>query len=141
MTRAWAVAAVLVVAGLALASAGIVLATAEHDGAAPRATIGIHFSHFDVSEVTVRAGEPMTFTLENRDPVEHEWLVGDEAFHERHRHGTEAHHDAVPEEVTIPAFATRVTTVTFEEPGDYAYICHLPGHEQYGMRGVVHVVK
>jgi plastocyanin len=28
-------------------------------------------------------------------------------------------------------------TVTFGEPGDYAFICHLPGHEEYGMRGVV----
>jgi uncharacterized cupredoxin-like copper-binding protein len=42
--------------------------------------------------------------------------------------------------VTVPALSTRVTTLTFREAGDYQYICHLPGHEEYGMVGVVHVV-
>jgi uncharacterized cupredoxin-like copper-binding protein len=32
-----------------------------------------------------------------------------------------------------------VTTLTFAEPGDYLYICHLPGHEAYGMVGTLHV--
>ncbi len=29
--------------------------------------------------------------------------------------------------------------VTFDQPGEYAFICHLPGHEAYGMIGVVEV--
>ena len=86
------------------------------------------------------AGVPVTFTLRNDDPIEHEWIVGTEDVHERHRTGTEPYHDQVPTEVTIPALSTRTTTVTFDEPGDYAYICHLPGHEAYGMRGTVQVV-
>ena len=28
-----------------------------------------------------------------------------------------------------------------DQPGEYAFICHLPGHEAYGMRGVVRVVE
>jgi uncharacterized cupredoxin-like copper-binding protein len=52
----------------------------------------------------------------------------------------EPYHDQVPEEVTLPAFSARVTTVTFEQPGDYEFICHLPGHEAYGMKGLVRVV-
>jgi plastocyanin len=35
----------------------------------------------------------------------------------------------------------RVTTLTFAEAGEYRYICHLPGHEAYGMVGVVRVVE
>jgi len=61
--------------------------------------------------------------------------------HKRHRLGTEPYHDEVPTEVTIPAFQTRKTVVTFDEPGEYAFVCHLPGHEAYGMRGVVQVVE
>jgi uncharacterized cupredoxin-like copper-binding protein len=30
-----------------------------------------------------------------------------------------------------------VTTVTFTKPGTYLYICHLPGHEAYGMVGTL----
>jgi uncharacterized cupredoxin-like copper-binding protein len=102
--------------------------------------IGIHFSHFTPNEVVATAGTPVTVTLVNTDPIDHEWLVGDAAFHERHRTGTELHHGARPNEVSIPAGATVTTTVTFQQPGDYPYICHLPGHEAYGMVGVLHVV-
>jgi uncharacterized cupredoxin-like copper-binding protein len=49
-------------------------------------------------------------------------------------------HATRPTEVTVPALSTRTTTLTFAEPGDYAYICHLPGHEAYGMHGTVHVL-
>jgi uncharacterized cupredoxin-like copper-binding protein len=41
--------------------------------------------------------------------------------------------------VTIPPLGTAETTLTFEEPGDVAFICHIPGHEAYGMVGVVRV--
>jgi uncharacterized cupredoxin-like copper-binding protein len=61
-------------------------------------------------------------------------------MHERHRTGSEPLHDTRPSEVTIPAFSTRVTTLTFDEPGEYLYICHLPGHEAYGMVGTLRVV-
>ena len=125
-------------------AAGIVLAAtfAGCGEPAPRtqATIEIRRSHFEPGKVTVLAGVPVTFTLQNDDPIEHEWIVGDAATHERHRTGTEPQHDAVPGEITVRAYSTKTTTVTFEKAGDYLYICHLPGHEEYGMRGVVHVV-
>ena len=83
------------------------------------------------------AGVPVRIVLKNEDPIDHEWIVGDAALHERHRTGTEPVHDSRPTEVTIPAGATRETTVTFDTPGTYLYICHLPGHEAYGMVGTV----
>ncbi|MDP9236938.1 MAG: cupredoxin domain-containing protein [Chloroflexota bacterium] len=107
---------------------------------AREATLGIHYSHYTTAVVNARVGAPITITLRNDDPIEHEWIVGTEAVHERHRTGTEPFHGTIPTEVTIPAFSTRVTTVMFREPGDYTYICHLPGHEQYGMVGTMHVV-
>lgn len=100
-------------------------------------TITIHYSRFDPAEVRVPRGVPVTFVLVNEDPIDHEWLIGDEDFHEAHRTGTHTTHGRVPAEVTIPALETAETTITFGEAGRYAYICHLPGHEAYGMVGVL----
>jgi len=103
-------------------------------------TIAIRYSHFMTDELEVVAGEPITITLRNDDPIAHEWIVGTEDVHEIHRNGTEPYHDTRPTEVSIPAYETRETTLIFAEPGEYAYICHLPGHEAYGMVGTVRVV-
>lgn len=108
---------------------------------ANEATITIHFSSFQPDVTSVYAGEPVTFTLRNDDPLDHEWIVGTEEVHNRHRTGTDATHDTFPNEVTVPAFSTRITTLTFDEPGEYQYICHLPGHEAYGMVGTLRVVE
>jgi len=110
-------------------------------GGSDHATIEIHYSSFVQKEVEVPAGVPVSITLKNEDPIEHEWIVGTADVHERHRTGTEPFHGTIPTEVTVPAFETRVTTITFDHAGDLQYICHLPGHEQYGMVGTLHVVE
>jgi uncharacterized cupredoxin-like copper-binding protein len=131
---------------LSLGLAGIAAAWVRAPGlgggeeGSTRARIGIHFSAFGPTEVVATAGVPITITLVNTDPIDHEWLVGDEAFHERHRTGTEPHHGLRPTEVSLPAGATATTTVVFDTPGSYQFICHLPGHEAYGMVGVLRVL-
>ena len=125
---------------LGLAALALLAVACADASASTQATVAIHYSHFTPEMITASAGEPITITLRNDDPIEHEWIVGPPDVHERHRAGTEPFHDQVPTEVTIPAFSTRVTTLTFEEPGDYLYICHLPGHEAYGMLGTLRVV-
>ena len=134
---------------LALGAAGIAAAWAVGPGSPGGASVSgehgpvsvrMRYSAFSVTEVTVRAGQPLTVVLTNGDPIDHEWMVGDAAFHERHRDGTEPVHAARPTEVTVPAGQTRTTTVTFQQPGEYPFICHLPGHEAYGMVGVVRVL-
>ena len=125
-----------------LAAAALLLAATAVAGCRPAAmsvTITIHYSGFDPTELLVPAGVPVTFVLVNEDPIDHEWLIGDEAFHERHRTGTHASHGDVPNEVTIPALETVITTITFDEPGTLAYICQLPQHEAYGMVGILTV--
>jgi uncharacterized cupredoxin-like copper-binding protein len=127
---------------LSLGLAGIAAAWVGLPSAGPeKVEIGIHYSHYQVSSVTVRAGVAVTFVLHNSDPIDHEWIVGDAAVHERHRTGTEPVHASRPTEVTIPAGESRVTTVTFNTTGTYLYICHLPGHEAYGMVGTVVVTE
>jgi hypothetical protein len=72
----------------------------------------IHYSHYGLGTFTVPAGVPVRIVLKNEDPIDHEWIVGDAALHERHRTGTEPVHDSRPTEVTIPAYSERVTTVS-----------------------------
>jgi len=48
-------------------------------------------------------------------------------------------HNELPTEVSVPALTTRVTTITFNAPADLVYTCHLPGHEEYGMTGLLRV--
>jgi uncharacterized cupredoxin-like copper-binding protein len=125
-----------------IAAGALVAAFVATAGAAADPTtveIRIHFSRFMPSAVTVPAGRPIRFVLSNEDPIDHEWIVGDEALHARHRTGTEPTHTSRPTEVSIDALGTRRTTVTFEKPGTYTFICHLPGHEAYGMTGTVTV--
>ena len=124
--------------GLSLGLAGIAAAWAGGVGPAPlSAEIDIHHSHYGPETLTVPAGTPITILLKNTDPIDHEWIVGDAATHERHRTGTEPIHASRPTEVTIPAGQSRETTVRFDQPGTYLYICHLPGHEAYGMVGTL----
>ena len=124
---------------LVVVAALVVAATTACAPAARTVTITIHHSAFDLTEVSVPRGVPVTFVLVNEDPIDHEWLIGDDAFHAAHRTGTHASHGDVPTEVTVPALETVTTTITFAQAGSLAYICHLPAHEAYGMSGVVTV--
>ena len=101
--------------------------------------VAIHFSRFEPAAVSVPVGRPITFVITNTDPIDHEWIVGDEALHQRHRTGTEPVHDARPTEVSIDALTERSTTVTFANSSQLTFICHLPGHEAYGMTGTLTV--
>lgn len=134
-------AAILFAIGIASVAGAVAIAVVS---ASPRPatslTISIDRSRFDTRGITVPAGVPVTVELVNRDPIDHEWIVGDAALHERHRTGTEPVHDTRPTEVTIPAGTTRTTVVTFSTPGMLTFVCHLPRHEAYGMSGLVTVV-
>jgi uncharacterized cupredoxin-like copper-binding protein len=118
--------------------AGLGAGCAEAPGAV-RVEIRIHYSHFDPAAFSVPRGVPVTFVLINEDPIDHEFLIGDEPFHERHRRGSEAQHGGQPNEVSIAALATVETTLVFDAPGTMRYICHLPNHEAYGMVGTLTV--
>ena len=127
-----------------LVSILVVLAAATLSSCGParttdHVTISFHFSHFEPGAIRVATGVPVQITLRNDDPIEHEWIIGPAALHDIHRVGTEAYHEGRPNEVTVPAYATRTTTLTFDRPGEYEYICHLPGHEAYGMKGLITV--
>lgn len=99
--------------------------------------IVIDRSRFQPDVVRVRPHTDVRFVVVNRDPIGHEFIVGGPDVHARHANGTEASHPPVPGEVSVGADARAATTFSFHEPGRVEFACHLPGHYQYGMKGVV----
>jgi uncharacterized cupredoxin-like copper-binding protein len=118
-------------------------AAAPARGAPPRANEGtvritIHYSTFEPADLAVEPGETVRFVIRNTDPIDHEFILGDNHVQLAHEEGTEAHHAPRPGEVSVPAGETVVTTYTFPEmPGELIFGCHLPGHYDFGMRGIV----
>jgi uncharacterized cupredoxin-like copper-binding protein len=103
-------------------------------------TFTVRYSSFGVDHLTVARGSTVRFVVENRDPIDHELIVGDQEVQDVHEKGKGHHHGAVPGEISVPAGATGETTYTFDEPGTILFGCHLPGHFAYGMRGTIRVV-
>jgi uncharacterized cupredoxin-like copper-binding protein len=129
-------------AATAVALTLLVGASAASRGAAARATDGtvritIRYSTFDPGALAVEPGETVRFVIVNTDPIDHEFILGDERVQRIHEDGTEAHHDPRPGEVSVPAGETVVTTSTFPTTGSLLFGCHLPGHYAFGMRGIV----
>jgi len=129
------------VAAAAVALTLLVGAAAASRGAAARANAGtvhitIHYSSFAPDSLEVDPGETVRFVIRNTDPIDHEFILGDEHVQLVHEEGTEAHHAPRPGEVSVPAGETVVTTYTFPEtPGELIFGCHLPGHYDFGMHG------
>ncbi|MFN0069930.1 MAG: cupredoxin domain-containing protein [Chloroflexota bacterium] len=125
----------------ALLLTGLVSGCAPRAAASPQATVVFRYSRFEPANMTVPVGVPVLITLRNDDPIEHEWIVGPPSVHQAHRTGTEAVHNERPTEVTVPPYATKTTTVVFDQAGSLQFICHLPGHEAYGMTGLLTVAR
>jgi uncharacterized cupredoxin-like copper-binding protein len=134
-------AAGLLAAAVLLVTAAIALrpAASADSGGPLTIEIDIHYSHYDPSSLSVPLGRPVRFVIHNDDPIDHEWIEGNAAVQQIHRVGTELRHAARPTELSIPALSTIETTVTFRTAGSEYYICHLPGHEAYGMVGTLDI--
>lgn len=138
MTPRLGVALALVVA---LGLSGCTTGARAGGPAEPRTVVlEVRHSRFSAEQVRVQSGELVRFVVVNHDPIDHELIVGPQAVHDAHERGTHARHGDLPGEVSVPAGARAETTYRFGEPGPVVFACHLPGHLDYGMRGVVFVV-
>jgi uncharacterized cupredoxin-like copper-binding protein len=97
----------------------------------------IRFSRFSVGNVDVAPGETVRFVVQNTDPIDHEFIVGDRFVQLIHERGTEPLHPPKPGEMSVPAGTTQTTTYTFPATAGtpLSFACHLPGHFAYGMHG------
>ncbi len=127
----------LALAALLLASPACRAAMAA-PGGVRTVNITIHFSRFSPDHVVVAPGETVRFVVRNTDPIDHEFILGDEHVQKIHENGTEPYHPPKPGEMSVPAGTTQVTTYTFpSSDGRLIFACHLPGHFAYGMHGIV----
>ena len=102
--------------------------------------VEIHHSRFVPASLALGARQTVRFVVHNADPIDHEFIVGDQETQDRHERGVDDHHDgSVPGEISVPAGATLTTSYHVERPGQLLYGCHIPGHWAYGMRGVIRV--
>jgi uncharacterized cupredoxin-like copper-binding protein len=99
--------------------------------------VRLRYSRFQPAAFAFEPGTTVTFVVENADPIDHEFILGDETVQLAHERGTEAFHPPRPGEMTVVGGTTATTTYTFSEPGELILGCHLPGHYAYGMRAVV----
>jgi uncharacterized cupredoxin-like copper-binding protein len=140
--RPWQLAVVLVAcaaAPVAVRAAG----TGAGDGPDRTVVVTMHHSRFEPSVVRVGPGERVRFVLRNTDPIDHEFILGDDAVQRRHEQGRQRqHHGEVPGERSVAAGQEAATTYAFPAGLDgraLAFACHLPGHYAYGMHGTVRV--
>jgi uncharacterized cupredoxin-like copper-binding protein len=134
------VVAIMALAGLGATACGT--ASADPGSPAPvlrTVNVTIHYSHFDPSSFSFPPGTTVRFVVRNTDPIDHEFIVGDQAVQDAHESGTEPYHPPRPGEMTVPAGTTLATIVTFAQPGSLIFACHLPGHYAYGMHGVIRI--
>jgi uncharacterized cupredoxin-like copper-binding protein len=137
--------AVLAGAVLLLAVAGAACGRANAEGRSHLTVeVTIHHSTFDPPAFTFDRGTTVTFVIRNTDPIEHEFIVGDQAVQYYIEHTEHPTHDgSVPGQISVPPGATRETTYTFTDvthrPSDMEFACHLPGHFRYGMHGPITV--
>lgn len=109
------------------------------DAGASDRTVGITASDpyaFDPEEITIKTGETVTFEVTNDGGTEHEFVLGDEGFHETH--GASDHGDTAFALVLEPG-DTKELTWTFSEEGEVLYACHIAGHYEEGMFGTIDV--
>jgi uncharacterized cupredoxin-like copper-binding protein len=128
-----------------LALAGAACSQANAEGRSHLTVeVTIHHSTFRPSSFTFPRGTSVTFVIRNTDPIEHEFIVGDQAVQYYMEHTAHPRHDgSVPGQISVPPGTTRTTTYTFTDvthrPSDMEFACHLPGHFRYGMHGPVTV--
>jgi uncharacterized cupredoxin-like copper-binding protein len=133
-------------AALALAAGGTAALAAgwpAGGGEVRTVVVTMHHSRFEPPVVRVAPGERVRFVLRNTDPIDHEFILGDESVQRRHEQGREReHHGDVPGERSVPAGQEAATTYEFPAALDgraLEFACHLPGHYAYGMHGLARV--
>ena len=129
---------------LAAAMIGFVACAAEEPRGPTTRTVQveIEYSKFQPSEFSFPAGTTVRFEIHNGDPIDHEFILGDQALQDYIERTDHPRHDGSdPGQISVGPGETRSTTYTFDEPGTLLLGCHLPGHYVYGMRGVVEVTS
>jgi uncharacterized cupredoxin-like copper-binding protein len=97
---------------------------------------------FQPATLSVKRGEMVAFTVTNTGKLAHEFVIGDQAFQDRHEKEMAGRTMLMADDadgIGLPAGATKTLTYTFREAGTLQYACHMAGHYQAGMKGTITV--
>jgi len=101
---------------------------------------------FVPGDLEVRTGETIAFVVTNTGALPHEFVIGDgsvQAVHEAEMAVGDdpmAGMDKESYAVDVPPGATATVVYTFAEAGDLLYGCHVRGHYDAGMQGIIRVL-
>jgi uncharacterized cupredoxin-like copper-binding protein len=99
---------------------------------------------FSPSQLQVKQGETIRFTVKNLGKIRHEWVIGNEAELVEHaaqmkRAGAGSHKHDMANAISVAAGEQGTLTWTFDKAESLAMACFEPGHYEAGMRGVIKV--
>jgi plastocyanin len=94
------------------------------DAEAPEIELQASEFSYDVTNLEIEAGQPVTIVLHNDGFLEHDITI----------EGFEALGGAHTQPGEVAAF-----TVAIDQPGEYRYYCTIPGHLEAGMEGLLTV--
>lgn len=142
MRKRWLVASAVASTSLILAACGDDVGGTSEVGGDVR-TIEISALDelaFDPASVEVAVGETVRFVVTNEGSAEHEFIVGNAELQMEHEGQMAGGHDGADSgypALTLEPGQTMEATVTFDEPGQLLYGCHVPGHFDGGMVGTI----
>ena len=87
--------------------------------------VGTDDFRFNPSSITVKAGQPLDVTFQNGGEFLHDFTV---------QQGL-----SKPVVILEEGGKSGTTTVTYDRPGTYKFLCSQPGHDQLGMHGTITV--
>ena len=97
---------------------------------------------YEPASIAVDAGETVRFVVTNSSQTDHEFVVGDMEMQQmaemQAREGSHGHTAAMASLPLGPG-ETDETTITFDEPGELFYACHISDHYEAGMVGTITV--
>jgi uncharacterized cupredoxin-like copper-binding protein len=98
---------------------------------------------FDPTSLTAQAGDEITLTFENTGTLEHSFVIlkeGVDLEHALEEDEEELHEELLLEIHEIPSGESATETFTApSEPGDYIFLCTVPGHAEAGLVGTLTV--
>ncbi|MDT8307395.1 MAG: cupredoxin domain-containing protein [Anaerolineae bacterium] len=102
---------------------------------------------WSTDRIEVTAGIPVVLTLQNEGALDHDFsiehiplsgeVVGAEEEEEMEDHDMTMEAEELDLHVSAAADHSATITFTPSEPGEYEYICTVPGHEDSGMVGTL----
>jgi uncharacterized cupredoxin-like copper-binding protein len=138
---------VLVVAACSSAGSTPSTAAASPSATASAAALRIEVKLTDAlkmepAEMTVKAGQPVTFVVTNAGAIQHEFFLGDESSqgeHETEMMSAGGMSMDEPDGIVLEPGGTKELTHTFSAAGSSFAGCHENGHYADGMRAMITV--